>query len=127
MTLDQVKSVLGTPLMTSMFHADRREYEVTLKRQGVEPQAFKYTVFFKGDQHERFAGDSMHSEAEFISSLSNKRVLGKVPVLQATEEQLKAAEKPSASNVGPGAQADAATMPAGALTTVYPPLESPRQ
>lgn len=127
MTRDQVKSVLGTPLMTSLFHADRWDYVFTLKRQGVEPQAFKYTVFFKGDQLERFAGDSMPSEAEFISSLSNKRVLGKVPVLQATEEQLKAAEKPSASNVGPGAQADAATMPAGALTTVYPPLESPRQ
>lgn len=127
MTRDQVRAVLGTPLLTSLFHADRWDYVFTLKRQGVEPQAFKYTVFFKGDQLERFAGDSMPSEAEFISTLSNKRVLGKVPVLQATEEQLKAAEKPSASNAGPGAQADAATMPAGASTTVYPPLESPRQ
>lgn len=127
MTRDQVRAVLGTPLLTSLFHADRWDYVFTLKRQGVEPQEFKYTVFFKGDQLERFAGDSMPSEAEFISTLSNKRVLGKVPVLQATEEQLKAAEKPSASNAGPGAQADAATMPAGASTTVYPPLESPRQ
>lgn len=127
MTRDQVRAVLGTPLLTSLFHADRWDYVFTLKRQGVEPQAFKYTVFFKGDQLERFAGDSMPSEAEFISTLSNKRVLGKVPVLQATEEQLKAAEKPSASNAGSGAQADAATMPAGASTTVYPPLESPRQ
>ncbi len=127
MTRDQVRAVLGTPLLTSLFHADRWDYVFTLKRQGVEPQAFKYTVFFKGDQLERFAGDSMPSEAEFISTLSNKRVLGKVPVLQATEEQLKAAEKPSLSTAGPGAQADAATMPAGASTTVYPPLESPRQ
>ena len=127
MTRDQVRTVLGTPLLTSLFHADRWDYVFTLKRQGVEPQAFKYTVFFKGNQLERFAGDSMPSEAEFISTLSNKRVLGKVPVLQATEEQLKAVEKPSASNAGPGAQADAATMPASASTTVYPPLESPRR
>ena len=127
MTRDQVRAVLGTPLLTSLFHADRWDYVFTLKRQGVEPQAFKYTVFFKGNQLERFAGDSMPSEAEFISTLSNKRVLGKVPVLQATEEQLKAVEKPSASNAGPGAQADAATMPASASTTVYPPLESPRR
>jgi outer membrane protein assembly factor BamE len=127
MTRDQVKAVLGTPLLTSLFHADRWDYVFTLKRQGVEPQSFKYTVFFKGDQLERFSGDSMPSEAEFISTLSNKRVLGKVPVLQATEEQLKAAEKSSVSRAGTGNQADAASAPAGPSTTVYPPLESPRQ
>ncbi|WP_426166189.1 outer membrane protein assembly factor BamE [Polaromonas sp. DSP2-3-2b2] len=127
MTRDQVKAVLGTPLLTSLFHADRWDYVFTLKRQGVEPQAFKYTVFFKGDQLERFSGDPMPSEAEFISTLSNKRVLGKVPVLQASEEQLKAAEKASVSKASPGAPADAANVPAGPSTTVYPPLESPRQ
>jgi outer membrane protein assembly factor BamE len=127
MTRDQVRAVLGTPLLTSLFHADRWDYVFTLKRQGVEPQAFKYTVFFKGDLLERFSGDSMPSEAEFISTLSNKRVLGKVPVLQASEEQLKAAEKSSVSRNSPGAQADAANVPAGPSTTVYPPLESPRQ
>ena len=127
MTRDQVKAVLGTPLLTSLFHADRWDYVFTLKRQGIEPQSFKYTVFFKGDQLERFSGDSMPSEAEFISTLSNKRVLGKVPVLQASEEQLKAAEKASVSKASPGAPADAANVPAGPSTTVYPPLESPRQ
>ena len=127
MTRDQVKAVLGTPLLTSLFHADRWDYVFTLKRQGVEPQAFKYTVFFKGDQLERFSGDSMPSEAEFISTLSNKRVLGKVPVLQASEEQLKAAEKSSAAKINSDAQPETASVPAGPSTTVYPPLESPRQ
>jgi outer membrane protein assembly factor BamE len=127
MTRDQVRAVLGTPLLTSLFHADRWDYVFTLKRQGVEPQAFKYTVFFKGDQLERFSGAPMPSEAEFISTLSNKRVLGKVPALQASEDQLKAAEKSSVSKTSPGAQADAANVPAGPSATVYPPLESPRQ
>ena len=127
MTRDQVKSVLGTPLLTSLFHADRWDYVFTLKRQGIEPQSFKYTVFFKGDQLERFSGDSMPSEAEFISTLSNKRVLGKVPVLQASEEQLKAAEKSSAAKINSDAQPETASVPAGPSTTVYPPLESPRQ
>ena len=127
MTRDQVKAVLGTPLLTSLFHADRWDYVFTLKRQGVEPQSFKYTVFFKGDQLERFSGDPMPSEAEFISTLSNKRVLGKVPVLQASEEQLKAAEKSPASKASADAQLDAASVPAGLATTVYPPLESTRQ
>lgn len=126
MSRDQVKSVLGTPLLASLFHTDRWDYVFTLKRQGVEPQSFKYTVFFKGDQLERFEGDTMPSEAEFISRLDSKRKIGKVPVLQATEEQLKAAaEKSSAAKPTPG---DAATsLPAGPQTTVYPPLESPKQ
>ncbi|MCJ7799770.1 MAG: outer membrane protein assembly factor BamE [Polaromonas sp.] len=126
MSRDQVKSVLGTPLLASLFHTDRWDYVFTLKRQGVEPQSFKYTVFFKGDQLERFEGDTMPSEAEFISRLDSKRKISKVPVLQATEEQLKAAaEKSSAAKPAPG---DAATsLPAGPQTTVYPPLESPKQ
>ncbi|MBC7610842.1 MAG: outer membrane protein assembly factor BamE [Polaromonas sp.] len=121
----QVKDLLGTPLITSLFHADRWDYVFTLKRQGVEPQSYRYAVFFKGDLLDRFEGDTMPSEAEFISRLDNKRKLGKVPLLQATEEQLKAAEK---STARPAALAgmSAATVPADPQTTVYPPLESAR-
>ena len=124
MTRDQVKSVLGTPLLASLFHGDRWDYVFTLKRQGIEPQAFKYTVFFKGDQLERFAGDTKPSEKEFIATLSNRRKLGKVPVLEATEEQLKAAQTPSASKAAP--EPAGVSVPSGPLP-VYPPLESPRQ
>ena len=127
MTRDQVKAVLGTPLMASLFHADRWDYVFTLKRQGVEPQSFKYTVFFKGDQLERFQGDTMPSEAEFISTLSNKRKLGKVPVLEATEEQLKTAEKSPATKAKAEATPDSANVPASPLNTTYPPLESAKQ
>ena len=129
MSREQVKAVLGTPLVASLFHADRWDYVFTLKRQGVEPQSFKYAVFFKGDQLERFSGDAMPSEADFISSLSNKRKLGKVPVLEATEEQLKAAEKPSASRTRSEPAAEPAVGGVAAsppTTTTYPPLESSR-
>ena len=121
----QVKEILGTPLITSLFHADRWDYVFTLKRQGVEPQSYKYTVFFKGDQLERFEGDAMPSEAEFISKLDNKRKLGKVPPLQATDEQLRAADKPSSARPAAAAGSSAA-VPVGPQTTVYPPLESTR-
>lgn len=123
---EQVKGLLGTPLLASLFHADRWDYVFTLKRQGVEPQSYKYTVFFKDDQLVRFEGDTMPTEAEFISSLDSRRKLGKVPVLEATEEQLRAAEKTSAPRPDAGA-APADGAPAAAQTTVYPPLESPRQ
>jgi len=125
MTRDQVKATLGTPLMASLFHGDRWDYVFTLKRQGVEPQSYKYTVFFKGDQLERFEGDAMPSESEFIAKLGNKRKLGDVPVLEATEEQLaKAASKSKpASEAAPAP----ANVPAGSPSASYPPLESPKQ
>lgn len=128
MTRAQVKDVLGTPLLSSLFHADRWDYVFTLKRQSTEPQSFKYTVFFKGDLLERFEGDAMPSDAEFIATLANGRKLGKAPVLQATEEQLKTAEKPSLSQSASGkANATspvAASLPNTAAPVVYPPLES---
>ncbi len=128
MTRAQVKALLGTPLMASLFHADRWDYVFTLKRQGVESQSFRYTVFFKGDQLERFEGDTMPSEQEFIAKLDTRRNFGKVPVLQATEEQLKAAaEKSAATPTEPSGVAAAPGVSAGAQTTVYPPLESPKQ
>jgi len=127
MSREQVKGLLGTPLMASLFHADRWDYVFTLKRRGVEPQSFKYTVLFKGDQLERFEGDAMPSEAEFISTLANKQKLAKVPVLQATEAQLKSAEKPSNAKAKPDSAPDVASAPAGPQTTVYPPLESSKQ
>ena len=125
---DEVKAVLGTPLMSSLFHADRWDYVFTMKRQGVEPQSFKYTVFFKDNLLERFEGDTMPSEAEFIAKLTNQRKLGKVPPLEATEAQLKAAEKVSAtkSDAAP-APATESTTPPATVYPVYPPLESPKQ
>ena len=121
MTRVQVKDVMGTPLLSSLFHQDRWDYVFTLKRQGVEPQSFKYAVFFKGDQLERFEGDNMPSEAEFIATLASARKFGKPPPLEATEEQLKSAEKVSSSKP---ANADASkTVAEPAQPTVYPPLE----
>ena len=122
MSRAQVKDVLGTPLVSSLFHADRWDYVFTLKRQGIEPQSFRYALFFKGDQLERFEGDTMPSNAEFIASLANSRKIGKIPVLEATEEQLKKAEKPSASSAAATTSTPAA--PAGTPPATYPPLES---
>ena len=129
MTRGEVKDVLGTPLVASLFHADRWDYVFTLKRQGVESQAFKYTTFFKGDVLERFEGDAMPTEAEFILALASARSPGKVPVLEATPEQLKAAEKPAPAAAAPGSQSpNAGALPpsgTGAASTSYPPLENP--
>ncbi len=117
----QVRDILGTPLMASVFHADRWDYVFTLKRQGAEPQALRLTVFFKGDGMDRFEGDDMPSESDFVAKLDSRRKFGKVPVLELTPEQLQASEKKKpAASVTPVTAA-----PAAAPGASYPPLESP--
>lgn len=113
----QVRDILGTPLVSSLFHADRWEYVFTLKRPGVDAQTRKLTVFFKGDALERFEGDEMPSESEFVASLDSRKGKRKVPVLEATPEQLD--KYPARA---PAKADDAPVAPAPADR--YPPLES---
>lgn len=110
----QVRNILGTPLLTSIFHADRWDYVFTFKRQGVEPQARTVTVFFKGDVLERVQADPLPTEAEFVASLDSGRQVVKVPVLEMTEEQRKQLPVPAKT---PEAK------PLAPLPTSYPPLE----
>ena len=110
----QVRDILGTPLVTSLFHNDRWEYVFTLKRPGVEVQTRKLTVYFQGDSFVRSEGDEMPSESEFVATLGARRGLPKVPVLEATEAQL--ARFPARAGPPP----EPALPPA---PTSYPPLE----
>lgn len=129
----EVRNVLGTPLVASIFHADRWDYVFTIERQGVPAQSYRYAVFFKGDALERFEGDAMPAEADFVARLDTRREMGKVPQLQATPEQLAAAQKKAAATAPrvPATSASPADpTPAAANTTAgtpaYPPLESTR-
>jgi outer membrane protein assembly factor BamE len=117
MTRQQVRELLGTPLVSSVFHADRWDYVFTLRREGIEPQQRKLTVFFDGQQFVRAEGDPMPSESEFVAALGVKRKLGAVPPLEASEESLKAFPRRTAPPAAPSALPPAPTD--------YPPLEPP--
>lgn len=118
MSRQQVRDILGTPLMTSVFHADRWEYVFTLKRPGVEAQTRKLTVFFDGDRLVRHEGDEMPREADFVATLASKKAGGKVPVLEATPEQLSRYPAPAKP-----ATDDSLPLP-DATSKQYPPLEA---
>lgn len=111
----QVRDILGTPLLVSIFHADRWDYVFTFKRQGVEPQSRRVTVFFKGDILTKVEADALPSEAEFVASLDSGRKTGKVPVLEMSQDSL------TATAAAPQAAAPKALPP---LPASYPPLES---
>lgn len=121
MTRQQVKEVLGTPLVVSVFHSDRWDYVFTLRRQGVEPQSRRLSVYFKGDALDRFEGDDMPSEAEFVATLDSRTKSKKIPSLEATDEQLSKFPVPKRS-VSASTQVDDSPLPAS-----YPPLEPTRR
>jgi outer membrane protein assembly factor BamE len=118
----QVRDILGTPLIADAFHAERWDYVFTIKRREVEPQQRRLTVFFKNDVLERVDGDLMPTESEFVATLDNRRKGATVPPMQATDDQLQRFAESNKS----AAPAPAASEPAGPART-YPPLEtSPR-
>jgi len=119
MAREQVKDILGTSLLQDVFHADRWDYVFTMRRQGTEPQARKFTVYFKGDVMDHVEGDAMPSESEFVGLLAKSRPVKSVPLLEASEDRMKSFAVPVAP-VATAADA-AATVPA----TAYPPLEAP--
>lgn len=115
MNRNQVKNILGTPLLTSVFHADRWDYVFTFKRQRLEPQSRRVSVFFKDDVLVRIEADELPTEAEFVASLDSGRKLGPVPVLEMAPDSTPAA------SVQPAVAAASNALPA--LPASYPPLE----
>lgn len=116
MSRQQVKEVLGTPLVSSIFHEQRWDYVFTIRRQGVPPQSFSLNVWFKGDVLDRMTGDELPSETEFVTQLVAKKDAPKVPELQAKEEDLRKYPPPVR-------KAEPTSNPALPLPSSYPPLE----
>ncbi len=57
MTRVQVGYVLGTPLLTDPFHANRWDYVFYTRKKGVLERPHNLTVFFKDDKLQRFETD----------------------------------------------------------------------
>ena len=123
MSRADVKDVLGSPLLTDVFHANRWDYVFTIKRQGTQPQQRRVMVLFEGDAMKSIeAPDDLPSEREFVASITSPKnaARGTPRVLELTEEQRKALPAPAR----PEADASQAA-PAGPARS-YPPLESER-
>lgn len=112
----QVREVLGTPLVASVFHEQRWDYVFTIRRQSVPAQSFSLSVWFKGDVLDRVTGDELPSETEFVTKLVAKKSSSKVPELEAKEEDLR-------KFPAPVRKADPVPATALPLPTSYPPLE----
>ncbi len=116
MSRQQVKEVLGTPLVSSIFHEQRWDYVFTIRRQGVPPQSFSLNVWFKGDVLDRLTGDELPSETEFVTKLVVNKAAPKTTDLLAKEEDLRKYPPPVR-------KAEPTSNPALPLPSSYPPLE----
>jgi outer membrane protein assembly factor BamE len=114
----QVRDILGSPLITDPFHAQRWDYVFTLKRQGFDDLKRSFVVMFDKDAVEKIDAPELPSEDQFVASISRKKLPDSSPKLVLTDAERAALPAPR-----PIALAASAVEPTGATRT-YPPLET---
>jgi outer membrane protein assembly factor BamE len=72
MTRDQVRFLLGTPLISDIFHADRWDYVFRLRRGNGEVLTSHVSVFFKGNLASSVDGANLPTEKDYISLIAGK-------------------------------------------------------
>lgn len=115
----QVRDILGAPLLTDIFHDNRWDYVFTIAKQGIAPQQRKVSLFFKGNVLERVEADTLPSEREFVASVERPDAAAtqsRTPDL--TPEQVAALPTPAKT-------AQIRRSPQG-VARDYPPLEAGR-
>lgn len=79
MTREQVRFLLGTPKLTSLFHPDRWDYVYYLERGRTgEVTMRRLTINFKNGRVDTFRADEMPTEA-----MVNREILGRAAPAQA--------------------------------------------
>ena len=89
MTKEQVRFVLGTPLLTDMFHANRWDYLFRLQKTNGAITTNRVTVFFKENVVERVSNDHLPGEAEYLSHISSDDDPADTPVKASSGEKTK--------------------------------------
>lgn len=118
MSRSQVRDILGSPLLTDVFHEDRWDYVFTIRRQGAEPQRRSVIARFDGEVLKSIdTGGDLPSEREFVASIDTFKTRRNAPPLELSAAQLEKLPVPER----PAAPEPAASAPAP--LRAYPPLE----
>ncbi|MFM2068937.1 MAG: hypothetical protein RLZZ584_3846 [Pseudomonadota bacterium] len=116
-TRDQVRNLLGSPMLTDIFHAQRWDYVFTIRRQGAAPQQRRVTVFFETERVKSFEAGDLPSEKEFVASIDATRPRRGQASLELDDDRLRALPLPTVS------VAIAPVQAASGPLRNYPPLE----
>ncbi len=117
LTRAQVRDLLGTPLVSDAFHADRWDYIFTIRRDGLPNQRRSVVLWFEGDALKTIEAPNLPTERDFVSAISTDRRKHEPPQLELTPEQVKALPAPKA----PAAAAPVDAAASGPVRT-YPRL-----
>ncbi|HJV74849.1 MAG TPA: outer membrane protein assembly factor BamE [Noviherbaspirillum sp.] len=69
-TPEQVRFVLGTPLLTDIFHGNRWDYVFRLKKGNGEIISSHVTVFFKDNRLVNIEGGMLPTEQEYLALIA---------------------------------------------------------
>jgi outer membrane protein assembly factor BamE len=112
MTREQVRFVLGTPAIIDPFHATRWEYPYYFKPGRGPTVERRFTVFFDKDEHlDRFQGDPLLTESEFITNRIN---------ISVDEAKTNGVGAPSTAGITPASSQGSGTAPATTPPDVAP-------
>lgn len=119
MSREQVRGLLGAPLLTDLFHGDRWDYVFTLRRKGEMAERRNVVALFDGDKLKKIESPKdLPSEYEFVATMPAPKVAKATPKLELSEEERLALPAPAAASAP-------ASAPSGSTRT-YPPLEPAR-
>jgi len=77
MTPEQVRFVMGTPLLTDIFHKDRWDYVFRLNKSNGEIIDSHITVFFKDNRLVNIVGGDLPTEKDYLSLIAGKAAMNK--------------------------------------------------
>lgn len=116
----QVRDLLGSPLLTDVFHESRWDYVFTINRQGAPYQQRLVVAHFDGDRlKELTVPADLPAENDFVAAINTFKPDRKQPKLELSESERAAVPPPKRSaETAP----TAAEGPAPGRT--YPPLDA---
>jgi outer membrane protein assembly factor BamE len=77
-TRSQVRLILGTPLLVTVFRDDRWDYSYLFKRQGRVVEQRNFTVYFVDDKLARWEGDEAPPSAAELNRTAAARTAGEL-------------------------------------------------
>ncbi len=70
MSPEQVRFVLGTPLVSDIFHGERWDYPFRMRKGDGQVTTSHVSVFFKDGRVERFEGGDLPDEKDYLKRLA---------------------------------------------------------
>ncbi|MBR7799923.1 outer membrane protein assembly factor BamE [Undibacterium fentianense] len=88
MTREQVRFLLGTALLTDMFHEDRWDYPFRMLKPNGEVISSRLAIYFKDNTVAKFEGGNLPTEKEYLAHITNSAIASRLESMP-TETQKK--------------------------------------